>query len=100
VIAALALFGSAGPSQAPLLFHIQLPHAPDAELLLLLEDSTALDAKVEEAVSVSASAVSWPWCCHAACLSFDSTCHQHCCLQVLKQHQAIPDGAVVREKGQ
>ncbi|KAI3432336.1 hypothetical protein D9Q98_003894 [Chlorella vulgaris] len=42
----------------------------NSELLLLLEDSTALDAKVEEAVSV------------------------------LKQHQAIPDGAVVREKGQ
>lgn len=41
-----------------------------SELLLLLEDPAALDAKVDEAV------------------------------QVLKQHNAIPDGAVVREKGQ
>ncbi|PSC67282.1 polyadenylate-binding 1 [Micractinium conductrix] len=40
----------------------------NSELLLLLEDASALDAKVEEAVSV------------------------------LKQHNAIPDGAVVREK--
>jgi polyadenylate-binding protein len=42
----------------------------NSELLLLLEDPAALDAKVDEAV------------------------------QVLKQHNAIPDGAVVREKGQ
>jgi len=40
----------------------------NSELLLLLEDASALDSKVEEAV------------------------------QVLKQHNAIPDGAVVREK--
>ncbi|KAL4419334.1 hypothetical protein ABPG77_006022 [Micractinium sp. CCAP 211/92] len=41
----------------------------NSELLLLLEDASALEAKVDEAVSV------------------------------LKQHNAIPDGAVVREKG-
>lgn len=92
------------PSQLPACL-VQPHYAPAAELLLLLEDSTALDAKVEEAVSVSGMC-GLLQCLHCGLLRLTACQPQtqpgvpRSPLQVLKQHQAIPDGAVVREKGQ